>query len=167
LARLQDGNGRFMAGRARRTHENASWGNMLNDGQKPFATILGCNDSRIPPELVFDVGPGEPFIIRLAGDIIAEDVVVTLQYAVAHLHTPLVVVMGHEGCGAVTAAVDDMLHVNHEPQLSGLDFQQARDAPLRAEVEANVRWSMKRLTALPERQRAIRDGRVSLVGAMY
>ena len=88
---------------------------MLVESHNSFATILGCSDFRVPPELVFDVGLGELFIVRLAGNIIAEDVIGTLQYAVAHLHTPLVIVLGHEGCGAVTAAVDDMLHVNHEP----------------------------------------------------
>jgi carbonic anhydrase len=79
LMRLKEGNGRFMEGRARHTHENASWRNLLIEGQKPFATILGCSDSRVPPELVFDVGLGELFIIRLAGNIIAEDVIGTLQ----------------------------------------------------------------------------------------
>jgi carbonic anhydrase len=178
LAHLKAGNRRFMEGRARHTHENASWRNMLVEGQKPFATILGCSDSRAPPELVFDVGLGELFIIRLAGNIIAEDVVGTLQYAVAHLHTPHVVVMGHEGCGAVTAAVDDMLHTNHEPShieallqlitpgLAQVDLKQDRDALLRAAVEANIRWSMRQLAALPEGRRALRDGRVTLAGAV-
>lgn len=179
LLRLKAGNLRFVQGRARHTHENASWRRMLVDGQKPFATILGCSDSRVPPELVFDVGLGELFIARLAGNIIAEDVVGTLQYAIAHLHTPLVIVMGHEGCGAVTAAVDDMLKKNHEPShieallrliepgLAKVDLQQEREAMLRAAVEANVRWSMQQLATLPEGMRAIREHRVTLVGAVY
>jgi carbonic anhydrase len=179
LARLKQGNLRFVEGRARHTHENASWRHELIEGQKPFATILGCSDSRVPPELVFDVGLGELFIIRLAGNIIAEDVVGTLQYAIAHLHTPLVVVMGHEECGAVTAAVDDILKKDHEPShieallqliepgLSRLDMKQERSALIRAAVEANVRWSMQQLLALPEGQRAIKEGRVTLVGAVY
>ncbi len=75
---------------------------------------LGCSDSRVPPELIFDVGFGELFIIRLAGNIIAEDVNGSLQYAVSHLHTPLVVVLGHEGCGAVGAAVEAMIHRSKE-----------------------------------------------------
>jgi carbonic anhydrase len=179
LAHLKEGNLRFVQGRARHTHENASWRNMLVEGQKPFATILGCSDSRVPPELVFDVGLGELFIIRLAGNIIAEDVIGTLQYAVAHLHTPLVVVMGHEGCGAVTAAIDEMLHTDHEPShieallqlikpgLAQLDLKQDRNALLRAAVEANVRWSMQQLAAVPEGRRALREGRLTLVGAVY
>jgi carbonic anhydrase len=179
LSRLKAGNRRFVEGHAKHTHENASWRHMLVESQKPFATILGCSDSRVPPELVFDVGLGELFIVRLAGNIIAEDVIGTLQYAVAHLHTPLVIVLGHEGCGAVTAAVDDMLHVNHEPShieallrliepgLAKVDLRQEREALLRAAVEANVRWSMQQLTTLPEGARAIKEGKVTLVGAVY
>ncbi len=179
LLRLKDGNRRFVAGRAQHTHENASWRQMLVEQQKPFATILGCSNSRAAPELVFDVGLGELFIVRLAGNIIAEDVVGTLQYAVAHLHTPLVVVMGHEGCGAVTAAVEDMLKTNHEPShieallrliepgLAHVDLHQDREALMRAAVEANVRWSMQQLLALPESQRAIKEHRATLVGAVY
>jgi carbonic anhydrase len=179
LAHLKEGNLRFVQGRARHTHENASWRNMLVEGQKPFATILGCSDSRVPPELVFDVGLGELFIIRLAGNIIAEDVIGTLQYAVAHLHTSLVVVMGHEGCGAVTAAIDEMLQTDHEPShieallqlikpgLAHLDLKQDRNALLRAAVEANVRWSMQQLSAVPEGRRALSEGRVKLIGAVY
>jgi carbonic anhydrase len=179
LQRLITGNRRFMEGKARHTHENASWRNLLVEGQKPFATILGCSDSRAPPELVFDVGLGELFIIRLAGNIIAEDVIGTLQYAVAHLHTPLVVVMGHEGCGAVTAAVDEMLQADRElahieallqlikPGLVHLDLEQERKSLLQTAVEANVRWSMQQLLALPEAQRALQERHVTLVGGVY
>ena len=77
----------------------------LAKGQQPYATILGCSDSRVPPELVFDAGFGELFIIRLAGNVISPEVLGTLQYAGVHLRTPLFVVLGHEGCGAVQAAL--------------------------------------------------------------
>jgi carbonic anhydrase len=176
--RLKAGNARFSAGRPKHVHESLAWRTRLVDGQKPFATIVGCSDSRVPPELVFDVGLGELFDIRLAGNIIAEDVVGSLQYAVAHLHTPLIVVLGHESCGAVTAAVDEMLKPVHEPShiealldlikpgLSGLDLHQARKELIAQAVDANVRWSMKQLLAMPEAPRAIGAG-VSLVGAVY
>ena len=86
--RLKSGNSRFCNGRQIHAHENAEWRNILVADQKPFATILGCSDSRVPPELVFDLGLGELFIIRLAGNIIAEDVLGSLQYAIDHLYTP-------------------------------------------------------------------------------
>jgi carbonic anhydrase len=178
LARLKEGNARFNAGHPRHKHESVAWRSRLVDGQKPFATIIACSDSRVPPELVFDVGLGELFDIRLAGNIVAEDVVGSLQYAVAHLRTPLIVVLGHESCGAVTAAVDEMLKPVHEPThiealldlikpgLAGLDLHQERKALIEQAVEANVRWSMKQLLAQPEAPRSIKRG-VTLVGAVY
>ena len=82
----------------------------LATGQRPYATIIGCSDSRVPPELVFDAGFGELFIVRVAGNIISPEIMGTLQYAAVHLHTPLFVVLGHEGCGAVQAAVATKWH---------------------------------------------------------
>src|SRR6185503_16621477 len=83
----------------------ADWRKHLVSDQKPFATILGCSDSRVPIELVFDQGFGDLFVVRVAGNVIAPDVVGSLEYAVAHLATSLVVIVGHQNCGAVTAAV--------------------------------------------------------------
>lgn len=179
LTRLKLGNQRFMDDKPHHAHEKASWRSLLVESQKPFATILGCSDSRVPPELIFDVGFGDLFTIRLAGNIIAEDVIGSLQYAVAHLHTQLVVVLGHEGCGAVAATVEEMLHKAKEPEhiesliksikpgLKKLNLKLDKDTLLRAAVEANVRWSMRKLFALPEAKRALRDKRVTLVGAVY
>jgi carbonic anhydrase len=179
LQHLKSGNQRFMADKPFHIHENATWRNMLVEGQKPFATVLGCSDSRVPPEMVFDVGFGDIFTIRLAGNIIDEDVIGSLQYAVAHLHTPLFVVMGHENCGAVTAAVEEMLgkaedlqHIEAlisliKPGLSKLDFSLDRPTLIQAAVEANVRWSMQQLLALPGAAKATREKSVTLVGAVY
>jgi carbonic anhydrase len=179
LARLMTGNQRFMDGLSRHAHEGASWRSLLVETQKPFATVLGCSDSRAPPELIFDVGFGDLFTIRLAGNVIDEAVFGTLQYAGAHLHTPLVVVLGHEGCGAVSATVEEMLHKPTElkhiemlirlikPGLKELDLNLERAALLRAAVEANVRWSMRQLSTTPEGARALREKRVSLVGGVY
>lgn len=179
LLRLKTGNRRFMDDQSIHTHENASWRHQLVQEQKPFATVIGCSDSRVPPEMIFGVGFGDIFTIRLAGNIIAEDVIGTLQYGVAHLHTPLVVVMGHENCGAVTATVEEMLGKSRElehieallglirPGLSELDLKLDRKSLLHAAVEANVRWSMQQLMAFPEAKRALREKRVTLVGAVY
>ncbi len=175
LARLMTGNQRFMDGRSRHAHEGASWRSMLVETQKPFATVLGCSDSRAPPELIFDVGFGDLFTIRVAGNIIAEDVIGTLQYAVAHLHTPLVVVLGHEGCGAVDATVEEMLHKPSEPGhiesliqlikpgLKNLNLKLDHTALLSAAVEANVRWSMQQLGGA----RPVREKQVTLMGGVY
>jgi len=179
LARLQNGNQRFIDDKPRHAHEKASWRSLLVESQKPFATVVGCSDSRVPPELIFDVGFGDLFTIRLAGNIIAEDVVGSLQYAVAHLHTQLVVIMGHEGCGAVAATVEEMLHNTKElkhiesliqsikPGLKTLDLKQEHGLLMRSAVEANVRWSMQELLALPEAKLAVLQKQVTLVGAVY
>jgi carbonic anhydrase len=179
LLRLQTGNRRFMDEVPVHTHEDASWRHHLVERQKPFATVLGCSDSRVPPEMIFDVGFGDIFTIRLAGNIIAEDVLGTLQYAVAHLHTPLVVILGHENCGAVTATVEEMLgktekfeHIEAllaliKPGLSQIDLSLDRKTLLHAAVEANVRWSMRQLMALPGAEKAMKEKHVNLVGAVY
>ncbi len=126
----------------------------------------------MPPELVFDQGFGDLFVIRVAGNIIATDVLGSLQYATRHLHTPLVVVMGHESCGAVTAAVDALegrgkeprfiaaLVAAIEPGLKGLPADLEGADRVHAAVEANVRWSMRQLAALPESQLALKQKKI-------
>ena len=179
LTRLKEGNARFVSGRLRHAHEAANWRKHLKGSQQPFATILACSDSRVPPELVFDQGFGDLFVIRVAGNIIATDVLGSIQYAIHHLHTPLVVVMGHESCGAVTAAVDALegrgkeprfiaaLVAAIEPGLKGLPADLEGADRVHAAVEANVRWSMRQLAALPEAKRAQKAKKVTLVGAVY
>src|SRR6187399_2771195 len=105
LARLREGNERFIRGEARFPTIQKEILAELAKGQQPYATILGCSDSRVPPELVFDAGFGELFIVRVAGNVVSPEVMGTLQYAAVHLRTPLFVVLGHEGCGAVQAAL--------------------------------------------------------------
>ena len=179
LARLKAGNQRFMDDKPLHDRQESSWRSLLVETQKPFATILGCSDSRVPPELIFDVGFGELFTIRVAGNVIAEDVVGSLQYAVRHLHTPLIVVLGHEKCGAVSATVEEMINKPTEPEhigaliqlikpgLSKLDLKADKATLISAAVEANVRWSMHQLVTLPAAARAMREGRVTHVGAVY
>ena len=95
----------------------------LARGQRPYATILGCSDSRVPPELVFDAGFGELFIVRVAGNVISAEIMGTLQYAGLHLRTPLFVVLGHEGCGAVEAALAATQHNVDHPERIALLLQ--------------------------------------------
>jgi len=151
----------------------------LAKGQAPYATILGCSDSRVPPELVFDAGFGELFIIRVAGNVLGPTIAGTLQYAGAHLHTPLFVVMGHEGCGAVKAALASKFHGtehgsrietlldNIEPALEGLDPTQPPDQLMNAAVEANVRWTLRALRESPEGRVTLANNGIRLVGAIY
>ena len=179
LARLKSGNARFLGGKARFPTLQKAVLTELAKGQQPYATILGCSDSRVPPELVFDAGFGELFIVRVAGNVLGPSIEGTLQYAGMHLHTPLFVVMGHEGCGAVQAAIAAKFHdkehhsrievllENILPALEGLDATLPPDALLSAAVEANVRWTMKGVFESPESQARASEGGKQLVGAIY
>jgi carbonic anhydrase len=179
LARLVAGNERFVRGEARFPTVQKEVLAELARGQRPYATILGCSDSRVPPELVFDAGFGELFIVRVAGNVISAEVMGTLQYASLHLHTPLFVVLGHEGCGAVEAALaarqPDVVSPERiavllrsiQPGLLDVDAALAPDAQLAAAVEANVRWSMTQLLETPEAKARMAEGVIRLVGAIY
>ena len=179
LARLVAGNERFVRGEARFPTVQKEILAALASGQNPYATILGCSDSRVPPELIFDAGFGELFIIRVAGNVISPEVMGTLQYAGVHLQTPLMVVLGHEGCGAVNAALAvkehgesmptriALLMENILPGLRDLPSGLAPDNRLRAAVEANVRWSMHQILETPEAKARAAEGEMKLVGAVY
>jgi carbonic anhydrase len=179
LTRLIEGNERFVEGKARFPTVQMEVLAELAKGQQPYATILGCSDSRVPPELVFDAGFGELFIVRLAGNVISAEVMGTLQYASVHLRTPLFVVLGHEGCGAVQAALAAKRHGPREreriarlldnimPGLNGLDPGMSAHEQLLAAVEANVRWSMHQLLETPEARARQAEGVLKLVGAVY
>jgi carbonic anhydrase len=105
LARLVDGNERFVAGTTTHPDQSVERRTELAGGQQPFAIVLTCSDSRVPPELIFDQGIGDLFVIRNAGNLLDDHVIGSIEYAVEHLHTTLVVVLGHTKCGAVSAAV--------------------------------------------------------------
>lgn len=179
LARLVEGNARFVRGDARFPTVKKEVLAALAKGQHPYATVLGCSDSRVPPELVFDAGFGELFIIRLAGNVLSPEVAGTMQYAGTHLKTPLFVVLGHEGCGAVQAALQVKFHGARDrsrieellqsilPALDGLDPALPPQALARAAVEANVRWTIRRILATPEAQARQAEGILKLVGAVF
>ena len=179
LARLVAGNQRFVRGQARFPTVQKEVLANLAKGQHPYATIIGCSDSRVPPELVFDAGFGDLFIVRIAGNVISPEVMGTLQYAAVHLHTPLFVVLGHEGCGAVQAALAVKLHGAQEraritlllesilPGLQDIGAELTPQDQLKAAVEANVRWSMHQLLDTPEGQARMAEGITKLVGAIY
>jgi carbonic anhydrase len=177
--RLIDGNERFRSGRVRfagPTRENLA---ELAQGQRPFATILGCSDSRVPPESVFDAGLGELFVVRVAGNVFSPEVGGSLQYAGAHLQTPLFIVLGHEGCGAVQAALKakfqgvqqrsriQLLVDSIMPALGDIDAAASPEQQLTQAVEANVRWTVRTVLETPEGQARLAEGRMKCVGAIY
>jgi carbonic anhydrase len=178
LRRLREGNKRFLQGASHTDRSHADTLAHLVHGQRPFATILCCSDSRVPPEIVFDAGLGDLFVVRVAGNVISAEVAGSLQYAGAHLGTPLFLVMGHDGCGAVRATLETMVHGTQQrsriqalvdsimPGLGGLDLQLAPDDLLSRAVEANVCWTMRQMQESPEAAAAMAAGR-RVVGAIY
>ncbi len=107
LDRLIEGNRRFMEDRSEHPRRDAAQRAMLRKGQRPFAAIVGCADSRVPAELIFDQGLGDLFMVRVAGNVAAPVVIGSIEYAVAILGVKIVAVLGHEGCGAVQTALED------------------------------------------------------------
>jgi carbonic anhydrase len=105
MHRLVDGNQRFVQQKMTAAHQDAARRETLAKGQRPFAIVLGCADSRVPPELVFDQGLGDLFVIRVAGEVAPAEVLGSIDYAVEHLGCRAIIVLGHERCGAVEAAL--------------------------------------------------------------
>jgi carbonic anhydrase len=179
LARLVAGNERFLRGAAHAGRPPRETLADLARGQRPFATVLGCSDSRVPPEWVFDAGLGELFVVRVAGNVVSSEVAGSLQYAGEHLRTPLFVVLGHEGCGAVRAALEtkhagaqhrsriQQLVDNILPGLPAFDPRLSPEARLARAIESNVRWTMSRIANSPEGQAHLADGWMKIVGAVY
>jgi carbonic anhydrase len=179
LRRLVAGNERFLRGESRFTGMRRDVLARLAKGQQPYATILGCADSRVVPELIFDAVLGELFVVRVAGNVLSPEVAGSFQYAAAHLRTPLFVVLGHEGCGAVKAALQSRFEgVQHRsriqllvdgilPVLEGIDANQPPDVQLAVAVEANVRGTVQRILDTPEGQARFAEGQMRLVGAIY
>ena len=179
LQRLIEGNRRFVRFEDRHSAFRRETLRDLAKSQRPYATILGCSDSRVPPEWVFDTGLGELFVIRVAGNVLSPEIAGTLQYAGSYLETPLFVVLGHEGCGAVTAA----LATKHEgeqyrsrlqlllesiiPGLPDFDPALSYEAQQSLAVESNVRWTVRQILDSPEGQARMLEGRIKIVGAIY
>lgn len=116
LERLLEGNRRYVEGAATTAERDSARRAKIAEKQAPFATVLGCADSRVPPETIFDQGLGDLFVVRVAGNTAAESIVVgSVEYATEHVGTLLVVVLGHQRCGAVTGAVEEVVNGHEEP----------------------------------------------------
>ncbi|MHB8067387.1 MAG: carbonic anhydrase [Desulfobaccales bacterium] len=180
LTMLKDGNARFVAGKPQHPHQDkARRALTATKGQQPFAAILSCSDSRAPVELIFDQGVGDLFVVRVAGNVAGVDEIASLEYAGEHLHTPLLVVLGHTKCGAVTAVVENAQpHGSLASLLSKIKpavFKTrmahrdlSGDALLAAAIKANVQQA---LTDLLVRSPIIKDlikaGKLQVCGAIY
>ncbi len=179
LQRVVDGNQRFQRGEPHSSGVARETLAELARGQHPFATILGCSDSRVAPETIFHAGLGELFVVRVAGNVLSPEVAGSIQYAGSHLQTPLLVVLGHEGCGAIQAALSarfqglqqrsriQLLVDSILPALEGLNPDLPPTAQAAQAVELNVRWTLRAILDSPEGRARLAEGRVKYVGAIY
>ena len=185
LERLQVGNRRFIEGH--QAHPAITLRDQLEasaTAQQPFAIVIGCSDSRVPAEIIFDQGIGDLFVIRVAGNVVAPSQIGSVEFAAEQFGTQLVVVLGHSNCGAIMATLDQL----HQPSeqrspnlhaivdrirpavedLVGGELEDDRDAMIRAGVRANVRTSVEQLrhgSAILEN--LISSDRLHVVGAEY
>lgn len=177
LKSLMDGNARYVAGDMNLSGYTAERESMAA-GQSPRAIILGCADSRVPPEIIFDQNRGQLFVVRVAGNFIEQDGLASMEYAVKVLGSRLIVVLGHSGCGAVEASIQ---YVKEDAQLPGHlpdlvraikpAVEEVKGKPgdmLTNAIEANARYNAAKLSkAAPIVSKAVADGHVKVVSGVY
>ena len=179
LRTLKQGNARFYGGMTGNTNFSVNERRAQVLGQSPFATILGCSDSRVPTEILFDQKPGSLFIARVAGNIASPDTLGSIDYSIEKLGTPLIVVMGHEECGAVKAAMLPASDIAKEskyiqylvsriqPAVADLPMVRDSKAKVREAVVSNVRLQTYLVSQDPVVANALRSNKVGVVGAYY
>lgn len=185
LERLRDGNARFIS--SERNHEALTSEHRRRKvavAQEPFAIILGCSDSRVPAEIVFDQGLGDLFVIRVAGNIVAPSQIGSVEFAAARFGTPLVVVLGHSNCGAITATIEELSRTTEEQSrnlrsivdrirpsvvaLISANKNLAPDQLVHEAVRANIRMSVNQLRHGSDiLEQLILKGALRVVGAEY
>jgi len=179
IEKLKQGNERFATGNS--IHPNHSLERIevtAKDGQKPFATVLACSDSRSPIEAIFDQGVGDIFVVRVAGNVADVSEIASIEYSTEHLHTPLLLVLGHTHCGAVTAVTKDAELHGHLPMLAKKikpsadkakkNNHSSDDALINSAIEANVFQSINDiLTKSKIVSKLVKEGKLQVVGAIY
>jgi carbonic anhydrase len=176
LARLMTGNQRFQKNKLRHPDLDPTRREKLVGGQSPFAAILSCSDSRVPPELIFDQGLGDLFEVRLAGNTVTRAGLESIDYAVSHLGTRLIMVLGHESCGAVKEALGECaskpatelpeIFANICPAVEQARKRAVTDLESSA-INLNVREQVNILERSPMFRKRVSDGSLKVVGARY
>jgi carbonic anhydrase len=175
LARLTAGNQRFITGKLQHPHQNPRRRAELATGQRPFAIVLGCADSRTSPEVLFDQGLGDLFVIRVAGNILDDHVLGSIEYAVDHLGAQLIVVLGHQRCGAVQAAKETLdskaeapAHINSIVAAIQPAVETTRGADVEATIKANTDNVVRSLrSSEPVLKKEVEAGAITVLGAYY
>lgn len=178
LDKLKTGNQRYANGTPVHPDENSERKKELTEGQHPFAVVISCSDSRVPPELIFDQGLGDIFTIRTAGNIIGDYELGSVEYAVEHLHCSLVVVLGHENCGAVKAFLESNGERHEDHIQSIVDYIGSEEEvksiadSLKGNTDVAVKVNVKHAVNLlkgstPVLKSMVDSGSLNIIGAYY
>ncbi len=172
LQRLKDGNDRFVNDKSELINVTKERRDQLKDGQNPYAVVVSCFDSRVTPNIVFNAGLGEIFDIRLAGNVVDDDALGSIEYGVAHANAPLIVVMGHESCGAVTAAYNKYtkgtaVEGNIEEIVEEIEPSINKDKTLDDAIHTNVTNVANEIKNDQIIKKLIDSGKVKVVEAYY
>lgn len=177
LNKLMDGNKRFVSGDLAKKDIGDGRRQELTKGQHPFATVLTCADSRVAPELIFDQGLGDIFIIRVAGNVVEPTTLGSIEYGVEHLHTPLLVLLGHESCGAVKATLEakgkpegNIGAILKKIMPAVQTAKKANKEPfetLNIAVQENVRNTYKDIMKSKVVRELVHEGKLKIIGAEY
>ena len=169
---LKEGNARFATDKSVLRNINAERRESLKNGQNPYAVIVSCSDSRVTPTTVFNAGLGELFDIRLAGNVVDDDALGSIEYAVEHLNTPLIVVMGHQSCGAVTATYNEVVKGekvsgNMESFVKKITPSVNKNGTIDDAIHTNIDMVVKEISEDKGIKTLIDLGKVKVVGAYY
>lgn len=172
LQKLKDGNDRFVNDKSELINVTKERRDQLKDGQNPYAVVVSCSDSRVTPNIVFNAGLGEIFDIRLAGNVVDDDALGSIEYGVAHANAPLIVVMGHESCGAVTAAYNKYtkgtdVEGNIEEIVEEIEPSINKDKTLDDAIHTNVTNVANEIKNDQIIKKLIDSGKVKVVEAYY
>jgi carbonic anhydrase len=174
--RLMDGNARFASGNAIHPDQSTERRSEVVSAQNPSAVVIGCSDSRVPLEIIFDQGIGNIFVVRTAGQVMDNVTLGSIEYAVTHLNVPLIVVLGHDSCGAVKAVLEGGEAPGHigslveaiKPAVDEAKREKSTDQVLNTSINNNIRNIVGGLSqSSPILSNKIKEGRLLIVGARY
>ena len=175
ISKLKGGNGHYTSGTLHHPGQTAERRTELANTQHPFATILSCSDSRVPPEIVFDQGLGDLFIVRVAGNVINDEGLGSIEYSVDHLGTRLILVLGHQSCGAVKAARETIAAKGKAPgHIESLvtAIKPAVEATAKDDLETTVKANVKNVvqalrSSTPILKAEVDSGKIQVIGGYY
>jgi len=175
ISKLKEGNGRYTSGNLQHPGQTSERRAELAKTQHPFATILSCSDSRVPPEIVFDQGLGDLFIVRVAGNVINDEGLGSVEYSIDHLGSRLILVLGHQNCGAVKAARETIAAKGNAPgHIESLvtAIKPAVEATAKEDLDATIKANVKHVvqalrSSTPILKAEVDSGKIQVIGGYY